>query len=122
MSGTVVIFSSRTPFVEGIIRRLLQTVHRKNVRVVDPGTSSAMSELVACNPSIVLYDATDSNAAFFCNQHNLLYKFPSLRIIRVDPEGEHMLIFSSECYQAHRVQDLLDVIFRLRHATPKESA
>lgn len=112
MNETIVILSSRTLFVEGLVRRLRQTFCSGDVLVVDPSSETAFDEISVTSPKTILLDSTDLNATRFCHQYNLLNQFPSLRLVQIDPERERLHVLTSESHQAHRVQDLLDIIFR----------
>lgn len=116
VQANVVILSSQSLFAEGIAKRLQQTLRCAALRVIDPATSTAMNEITNTAPSIVIFDVTDTKAASFCAQNDLLYSFSSLRLIRIDPESEQMHVLTSECHQAQQVQDLLDVIYRPLYA------
>lgn len=116
VQANVVILSSQSLFAEGIAKRLQQTLQSAVLRVIDPATSTAINDITDSAPSIVIFDVTDTKAASFCTQNDLLYSFPSLRLIRIDPESEQMRVLTSECHKAHQVQDLLDVIYRPLYA------
>jgi len=116
VQANVVILSSQSLFAEGVAKRLQQTLPSAALRVINPATSTAMDDITGSAPSIVIFDVTDTEAVSFCVKSDLLYSFPSLRLIRIDPECEQMRVLTSECHQAHQMQDLLDVIYRPLYA------
>ena len=106
----VIILSSRSLFVEGVATRLRQHLAEQDVVTVDARQADVLTSVVAAQPSVVILDATDVEAAQACPVGDLLKALPSLKIIRLDPQQNQIQVVVSEQRVVHEVRDLIDVI------------
>lgn len=106
----VIILSSRSLFVEGVATRLRQHLAEQDVVTVDARQADVLKSVVAAQPSVVILDATDVEAAQACSVGDLLKALPSLKIIRLDPQQKQIQVVVSEQRVVHEVRDLIDVI------------
>lgn len=106
----VIILSSRSLFVEGVATRLRQHLAEQDVQTVDARQPDVLSLVIAAQPSVVILDATDAEAAQVCAVGDLLKALPSLKIIRLDPQQKQIQVVTSEQRVVDEVRDLTDVI------------
>jgi len=110
MELNIVILSGHSLFADGVASRLRQILKPVTLKVVNPSTPDAMTHLLAAQPSIIILDVTDTEAARFCSLSKLLRSLPDVKIIRLDPEQDAVQVVTSEQRPIGRVRDLLDVI------------
>ncbi len=108
----VVILSGRSLFAEGIASRLREHLQLAEFEIVDPRQPDAMAQIAAAQPSIVILDGTDSGVTQFYFLSKLLFSFPKLKVICLDPQQEQIQVVSSEQHPALKVRDLVEVINR----------
>ena len=106
----VIILSSRSLFVEGVATRLRQQLAEQDVQTIDARQADVLNLVIAGQPSVVILDATDEEAAQACPVGDLLKALPSLKIIRLDPQQNQIQVVTSEQRVVHEVRDLIDVI------------
>ncbi len=107
---TVVVLSSHTLFTEGVTSRLQARAETLQLNVVDARNASAMEQVIAFEPNVVIVDASDREASRNCPINQLLASLPALKIIRLDPEQAGFQVVTSAQHIAHEVDDLLEVI------------
>src|SRR5574341_706570 len=106
----VIILSSHSLFVEGVATRLRQQLAEREVRTVDAHQPDVLNLVIAVRPSVVILDATDTEAAQACPVEDLLKALPSLKIIRLHPQQKQIQVVTSEQRVVDEVRDLIDVI------------
>lgn len=106
----VVILSSRSLFGEGVATRLRQHLAESDVQTVDARQPDVLSRVIAVQPTVVILDATDVEAAQACSVGDLLKALPSLKLIRLDPQQKQVQVVTSEQRVVDEVRDLIDVI------------
>ncbi len=106
----VIILSSHSLFVEGVATRLRQQLAEREVRTVDARQPDVLNLVIAARPSVVILDATDTEAAQACPVEDLLKALPSLKIIRLHPQQKQIQVVTSEQRVVDEVRDLIDVI------------
>ncbi len=106
----VVILSSHSLFAEGVASRLRQHLQQVELEIVDSQRPDVMSQLVTCQPSIVILDISDPGVVQRCSLSKLLMSLPDLKVIRLDLEHEQAQVVTSEQHPASLVRDLAQVI------------
>jgi anti-anti-sigma regulatory factor len=96
--------------VEGVATRLRQHLAEQDVVTVDARQADVLKSVVAAQPSVVILDATDVEAAQACSVGDLLKALPSLKIVRLDPQQKQIQVVVSEQRVVDEVRDLIDVI------------
>jgi DNA-binding NarL/FixJ family response regulator len=106
----IVILSSRSLFTEGIASRLRQHAEQFEVHHVDSRQADALDQVVSVQPATVIIDASDEEVSQRCSIGAMVDALPSVKIIRLDPQQEHVQVVTSEQRQAGEVRDLIDLI------------
>ena len=106
----VIVLSSHSLFVEGVATRLRQQLAEHEMRTVDARQPDVLNLVIAARPSVVILDATDTEAAQACPVEDLLKALPSLKIIRLHPQQKQIQVVTSEQRMVDEVRDLIDVI------------
>jgi DNA-binding NarL/FixJ family response regulator len=106
----VVILSSHSLFTEGIASRLRQHAERFELQYIDSGQADALDQVIAAQPSTVILDTSDEELSRRCSIGAMIDGLRSVKIIRVDPQQEHIQIVTSEPRQAGDVRELIDLI------------
>ena len=106
----VIVLSSHSLFVEGVATRLRQQLAEHEVKTVDARQPDVLNLVIAAQPSVVILDATDAEAAQACPVGDLLKALPSLKIIRLHPQQKQIQVVTSEQRVVDEVRDLIDVI------------
>ncbi len=106
----VIILSSRSLFVEGVATRLRQHLAEGDVHTIDARQADVLELVIAAQPSVVIVDATDTEAAQACSIGDLLQALPTLRLVRLDPQQKQVQVVVSEQRVVDEIRDLVDVI------------
>jgi hypothetical protein len=106
----VVILSSRSIFAEGVASRLRQHLDELEIEVVDIRQPDALDRTVMAQPSTVILDATDSEAADGDWLGMLLNSLPMVQLVRVDPLQDQIQVVTSEQRPMGQVHELIDII------------
>jgi nicotinate-nucleotide pyrophosphorylase len=96
--------------VEGVATRLRQHLAEQDVATVDARQADVLQAVVSAQPSVVILDAMDVEAAQACSVGELLKALPSVKIIRLDPQQKQIQVVVSEQRVVDEVRDLIDVI------------
>lgn len=107
---TVVVLSSHTLFAEGVSSRLQARAETLQLNIVDARSTTAMDQIIAFQPQVVIVDASDPEASANCPINQMLASLPALKIIRLDPQQAGFQVVTSAQHIAHEVDDLLEVI------------
>jgi hypothetical protein len=107
---SIVILSGRSLFADGVASQLRQADHDLDLSVVDPRQPGALDQIVSANPSVVIMDGTDRELAEICPLGQLVACLPTVRIIWLNPQQEHVRLVTSELRVATQVSDLMDLI------------
>jgi DNA-binding NarL/FixJ family response regulator len=110
MQTRVVILSGQALFAEGIASRLRQYLQLEELEIVDAGQPDALAEIAAVRPSVVILDVTDSEVTELCSLSQLLFAFPKLKVICLDPQQEQVQVVTGKQHAAVNVRDLAAVI------------
>ncbi len=116
MQASIVILSVHALLAAGIASRLKEHLQPAALEIVDPRQGDAMAQISAIQPSVVILDTTDSEAARRCPLDRLLLALPELKLICIDPHGNQVQVVTGEKRKAVDVADLAEVIeqsFRL---------
>ena len=112
MRRRVVILSGQSLFAEGVAHRLRQYLQGVEFEILDPRQPDVMARIAAFQPTTVILDSADSECSEFCSLSGLLFAFPKLKIICLDPQGDRARVVSSEQCPVANVRDLVDAIVR----------
>ena len=77
---------------------------------IDAREDNALEQVIAAKPVAVILDATDPDVTRNCPLGVLLTALPSLKVIRLDPQQDHIQVVTSEQREAEHMQDLIEVI------------
>ncbi len=110
MRVRVVILSGQSLFAEGVANGLRQYLPGVEFEILDPRQPEVMAQTAAFQPTSVILDSTDLECSEFCSLSGLLFAFPRLKIICLDPRGDQARVVSSEQCPAANVRDLVDAI------------
>jgi len=106
----VAVLSTRSLFAEGIASQLRRHLDTIDLRSVDCQQRDAMAQIAAFQPAVVIVDASDPDIDARCPLSDLLQTFPSLKVIRVDPQDQQVQVLTSERRTAGTVDDLVGLI------------
>lgn len=106
----VVILSSQSILTEGVAARLKHQWANDAVAVVDACRETALAEILAAHPAIVVLDATDVEVRRCCGLSTLFDALPDLTLLRLKPELDEVQVVSAERRELGQVHDLVDVI------------
>lgn len=107
---SIVILSGRSLFADGVASQLRQADRNLELSLVDPRQPGALDQIVSANPSVVIMDGTDRELAEFCPIGQLVASLPTVRIIWLNPQQEHVQLVTSELHVATQLSDLIDLI------------
>jgi len=107
---SIVILSGRSLLADGVASQLRQADLDLDFHVVNPRQPGAIDQIVSVNPSVVIMDGTDRELAEFCPLGQLVDSLPTVRIIWLNPQQEHVQLVTSELRVATQVSDLIDLI------------
>jgi DNA-binding NarL/FixJ family response regulator len=110
MQICVVILSGQALFAEGIASRLRQYLQLEELEIVDAGRPDAMAQIAAVRLSVVILDVTDSEVTELCPLSQLLFAFPKLKVICLNPQQAQVQVVTSKRHAAVDVRDLAAVI------------
>ncbi len=110
MPVRVVILSSLLLSAEGIAGRLRQHLSPVNPKIINLQQPNLMSQIIAEQPSIVILDMTDPEAARSFRLSALLRSRPATKIIYLDMNQEQAQVVTSQQCSAVKVRDLAEVI------------
>jgi len=106
----VVILSSHSLFAEGVASRLRQHSGHVDLQHVDVRQPNALARVFDAQPSVVILDATDPDIDRQCPLGVMFQSLPALKVIRLDPQQDHVQVVTSEQRLAGEVRDLVDLI------------
>ncbi|HLF27628.1 MAG TPA: hypothetical protein VJG32_14935 [Anaerolineae bacterium] len=106
----VVILSGGSLFAQGVASRLQQHTDHIDLHRVDCQEPGALEQIIAVQPAVVILDATDPRIDQACPLTKLLQALPSLKVIRLDSQQDHVQIVTSQQRQAAEVRDLIQLI------------
>ena len=106
----VVVLSTRTLYVEGVLRRLQEQSEQIDTRVVDARQPDALGTIAAANPSAIIFDTSDEHSNLHCPLNEILRLVPEAKIISLDPGEGGFQVVTSQQHAGGDVQDLLEVI------------
>lgn len=110
MQTNIVILSGHSLFAEGIARRLRQYLQLVDLQILDPRRADVMTQISAVRPSILILDVTDSKVAQHCPLGRLLFSFPEITVICLDPQQNQIQVVTGEKRKVDEVRDLAEVI------------
>lgn len=106
----VVVLFHRSLFADGIASRLREHADLVEALTVDAGLPDAADQLRAAGPAIVVFDATDAGALEKMPVSRLLDLLPNARVLRIDPDSDHVRVFSSVARRAKSIGELIAVM------------
>ena len=106
----VVVLSSHSLYVEGVLARLMAFENTLDLHVVDADHTDALDQIIALQPTAVIVDASDKDTNDNCPLGKLLRDLPYVRIIRLDPINKGFQLVTSEQREADEVQELLAIL------------
>jgi DNA-binding NarL/FixJ family response regulator len=106
----VAILSGHSLFTEGVASRLRQHSEEIDLHTIDARQSSALSDMIALQPSTIILDATDPEVEQLCPLNRVLEALPSLKVIRLDPQQDHIQVVTSEQRIAADISELISLI------------
>ncbi|HEY4690891.1 MAG TPA: hypothetical protein VIK33_16385 [Anaerolineae bacterium] len=106
----VIVLSPRSLFAEGVASRLRQHVDQIDLHTIDSREPDALTKVIAMRPDAVILDATDTEIERLCPLKAMLEALPTLKILRLDPQHEHVHVVTSEQHPAGEIGDLISLI------------
>jgi DNA-binding NarL/FixJ family response regulator len=106
----VVIFSSHQLLAEGVASRLHQYLPQLELTFVDSRQPDSLAQIKAVQPSVLIIDVSDTEAARLCSLSELLLLLPMVKVFRLDPHQDQIQVVTLEKHPAQNVHDLVELI------------
>ena len=110
METRVVIFSSHQLLAEGVASRLHQYLPQLELTFVDSRQPDSLAQVKAVQPSVLILDVSDTEAARLCSLSQLLLLLPTVKVFRLDPQQDQIQVVTLEKHPAQNVHDLVTLI------------
>jgi DNA-binding NarL/FixJ family response regulator len=106
----VIVLSGRSLFAEGVAARLGQQLGPQALVTINVHDTNALQQVIEAEPALVILDSTDEDVAQLCPLGALLNALPALKVVRLNPENDHIQVVTSQWRQAWQVRDLVELI------------
>lgn len=110
MTKPVVVFSSHTLFIEGIVNRFRQHTGTGTFYFVNPEEDDYLERIANLLPCVIIIDADEMNKFQSCLLCDLLTTFPIITIIRLKAEEKEVQMIKSSKHVTENVKDLVNLI------------
>lgn len=108
----VVVLGAPSLFTEGIAAQLGKHSDLIDLAVIDSRGSRGLARAAASEPEVVLFESGEEAVERACPLVDLLESAPRVRVIRLDPSGDQIRVFTSEQRSVGGPNDLLDMVLR----------
>ncbi len=109
MENRIIVFSSHSIYMEGVVNRLREFPQIGELRFVDSAAEDFVQQVVALDPAIVIVDSvTDGTQC--CLLCELLNSFAALNIVRLRIQDKDVQVISSSSHHVENAQNLIDLI------------
>ena len=110
LDSSVIVFSSRTIYTEGIANRLREHKFKSEIQFINMEDDDFILKVVQANPSIIIIDSTENDNPQCCLLCEILEVLPAINIIRLKIQNKDVQVIRSSPFELGNVQDMIDLI------------